>query len=279
MDGVVDLLGAQRGSHGRCRLCGNIGPLTWTHVPPRCADNSGTFWPGLRAVQVGDAVWFPVKGRFQEGGAKQRWTCETCNLAVSRYDPEWGRIAKALLAAEVAADRAPAPRQPVTLRIEGFRPGSLVRSMLAGMFAAHPSAQTWLPDLAKAIVSGESFEPPSSLHLLLGCYFGGHRYVRGGMTLRRDPWREGLIRIDGEICWPPFHLVLVHSDDLQEWTDPFTIMPWMNGGYTEEFNHTLTLQTRGDTELFFPPESGQVIAVLDRPIASPPTYKIVIPDR
>lgn len=71
--------------HRRCALCGNVGDLTFEHIPPKKAFNN------LRTLSLscdqamrlgGDD---PVDGKVQQGGIGAYTLCPRCNNSTGRW--------------------------------------------------------------------------------------------------------------------------------------------------------------------------------------------------
>ena len=135
---------------GACSLCGMVGALTLTHVPPGCAGNADAASYLCKVTDDQGVVQF-IKGRERLGGLRFYSQCRECNGdIVSRYDGEWPLWSKEiLLRLDRAGRRVPDAGFPMVLA--GRRPGAFVRSVLAGMFALTPTLRLGWPDLADAI--------------------------------------------------------------------------------------------------------------------------------
>jgi len=68
-----------RKNEGKCHICGNVGPLSFEHVPPRRAFNER---PVIKA-QFEDIVGLgpdePIRGKIQQRGMGEYTLCPTCN--------------------------------------------------------------------------------------------------------------------------------------------------------------------------------------------------------
>ena len=165
---------------GACSLCGLVGALTLTHVPPGCAGNAGAASHLCKVTDDQGVVQF-INGRERLGGLRFYSQCRECNGdIVSRYDGEWPLWSNEILRRlDRAGRRVPDAGFPMVL--PGRRPGAFVRSVLAGMFALTPTLRLGWPDLADAIRTGASMGAPDELHLLMHLYSGPHRFVTSGI--------------------------------------------------------------------------------------------------
>lgn len=115
---------------GRCNICGNYGPLTEDHTPPK--GNIRVSQVEMRHIvehlNAGAAVG---KGRISQDGVKYRTLCSVCNNTRlgSEYDPAFidftGKVA-ALLNSSLAL--------PPVIAVEG-KPQRIIRSVLGHIAA------------------------------------------------------------------------------------------------------------------------------------------------
>jgi hypothetical protein len=86
---------------GHCRICRSIEPLTFEHIPPRCAGNDkrARAIPMWDVVTAGDPLAFPTAGWVpSQRGVGGYVLCEGCNRTVGRkYVPEYRDFASELL--------------------------------------------------------------------------------------------------------------------------------------------------------------------------------------
>lgn len=115
---------------GACNICGEYGPLTEDHTPPK-----GCYRP--RQVEIQHLTYLlsgiknPPKGRRSQNGVKYRTLCSRCNntLLGSKYDPALIDFVNA-----VALHLRSPLALPQTVAIPG-RPQAIVRSILGHMSA------------------------------------------------------------------------------------------------------------------------------------------------
>src|SRR5207245_2783952 len=77
--------------HGQCRLCGTVGPLSRTHVPPRASGNTGAVRTAVARPGMGGVPTLGL-GTSKAGGMNGHWFCAACNGGTGRWDEaflEW----------------------------------------------------------------------------------------------------------------------------------------------------------------------------------------------
>lgn len=74
------------------------------------------------------------------------------------------------------------PDEGFPMILSARRPGSFIRSVLAGMFALTPTLRNGWPDLAEAIRTGARISTPTDLRLLVHLYSGPRRSVTTGFA-------------------------------------------------------------------------------------------------
>lgn len=115
---------------GTCNICGEYGPLTEDHTPPKgCSRPTQVEIRHLSYLLSGSAN--PPKGRRSQNGVKYKTLCHRCNntLLGGRYDPpfiDFVNAAAAYLRSPLAL--------PAAISIPG-RPQAIVRSLLGHMSA------------------------------------------------------------------------------------------------------------------------------------------------
>ena len=77
---------------GKCRICGNIGKLSYEHLPPRGAYNSERtkMYQGNELIKQIASDAFPwdvsgIKGEIQQRGSGGYFICESCNNFTGLY--------------------------------------------------------------------------------------------------------------------------------------------------------------------------------------------------
>jgi len=88
------VLGHPDPAEGNCRLCGQQGPLSKTHVPPQCAGNTGAITQRWKIIQKDGSA---SDGKPLEGGIWCFGLCSRCNShAGQNGDNDYCQLAKAL---------------------------------------------------------------------------------------------------------------------------------------------------------------------------------------
>jgi hypothetical protein len=250
--GVEPLTELGRARRGPCSLCPAVGDRTLTHVPPRCADNDGSASLLCKTTDEIGVVSF-VKGHERQGGSRFYSQCASCNGLVARYDPEWPLWVDEILRwLDSTARRVPDEGFPMILLAR--RPGSFVRSVLAGMFALTPTLRNGWPDLAEAIRTGAPISAPSDLRLLVHLYSGPRRFVTSGfgkMTYSFLRAADSSVEATlGEIAWPPFHFVLVDRRDVEGWPLGMDVTSWLEDDWQATRDVALLLKLPPIEDLF-----------------------------
>jgi len=223
MTGVVPFTRFGLRRSGPCGLCGTVGPLSHTHVPPRCAGNDGPAQPlVLRPTDDGPSIG---PGRVRTGGARAYLLCEPCNNRVGSWDDFFGDF-WTCLAGELAQGQGQISPSPVVIEMEKGRPGAVVRSILGGMFAINPGLLTQWPDVAAAVISGAPVDPPADMTLLLELYLGNHGWISGGGA-KINPVTGISSYIDSEWVWPPLHVLLTRPNFRGRWPGAMAINGWL----------------------------------------------------
>ena len=225
---------------GTCGLCGTVGPLTKTHVPPKGAGNdqpSATM--GYRNT---DGIAGAQPGSPREGGAFAWLLCETCNGLTGRYDEDFIKWWTLMVIDWPNIDALHSGE----MRIGSFRnarPGAFVRSVLGGMFAFNPTLRERFPSVASAILTGDRLVPPTDFRLLFSAYRGSVRGVLGMMAAITQ-WPDGrasMTCMDGEWAWPPMHFMLTNDEGRVLWPNAMDITPWLRDLYATRRDVTVTL--------------------------------------
>jgi hypothetical protein len=217
---------------GECALCGKVGPLTRTHVPPRCAGNDGDVQRPVITEENGTPSL--QKGRPYAGGAHDFLLCERCNNTAGLYDPEfcrWWRHAVADVNERSTELRATKVGDDDLLTIDNADPGAFIRSALTGLFAVGLPPHRVFPDIANAILTGEAVPLPRGLRFRMAYTIGPHGFGSGGGGRAFvSPHIPGGLQVasssgllvagavservaDASVCWPPLWLLAVRGED------------------------------------------------------------------
>jgi hypothetical protein len=206
----------------RCRLCGEVRPLTKEHIPPKRAGNIARMPTHTLAewLERRDLDNIPG-GNIEQGGIWGYTLCSACNsFTGSEYGAEYqGWAIRAVLMLRQddalhpsALDQNPAPMF-VTGRFGGKRdggvsPGAMVRQVLSGMCSL---SNGW--DLAgtspaiRRIVLDKSLEPlPSGTSLWMELFAGPTSRMIGPQVVSDAPGNWAWVM---EIAHPPFAFTMV----------------------------------------------------------------------
>jgi len=144
---------------GLCGLCGEFGPLSDTHIPPRGTGNHGA----MRRLGLDRNTSELVHSRPRDGGGRGYFLCERCNNLTGAWDEELivfvDVVRHAILTSDLDADgvRLQMSRQA--------RLGRVIRSVLAGFFAIDDGLRAAYPRVAESILSGSPRALDSGLRL------------------------------------------------------------------------------------------------------------------
>jgi hypothetical protein len=217
------------GKNGECGLCGSIGKLSWTHVPPECAGNSGD----MHRLVV-DHEGRLLMSRSRDGGLRDRLLCESCNNLASKYDTEFGRWWHVLVADAGprldTLDALPLGHN-VIVTIPDADPGAFIRSALAGLFAVGSVLHRDHAEVVSAILDGSPCEMPPNLRFRVPYCVDDRCHVsNGGGELLAEPPRPNAVQTNtrsgllvagtsversapASIAWPPLWMVLIDGAD------------------------------------------------------------------
>lgn len=251
-----ELLGAHPGlptgrDTGSCRLCGQIGELTYEHFPPRSAHNDGRqraygFWAAHEAGET-EIGAVPSSGwTSMQRGIGAAVLCGPCNNARTgrRLVPVYSRFARKALEL-IAANTSVVdgrPHVPVGFRIdiEESALGAVVRQALVMMIAISGGValtRTW-PRLFDLVTSDTAGELPTELALGLRLVVGGRSRAAGPMIqVSGDGYR-----VFYELSVTPFSWNLsVGAPGVHPVIDGADVSGWFNWAPTERVAATLEL--------------------------------------
>jgi hypothetical protein len=194
-------------------LCGDVRPLSKSHVPPQAAGNTDKV---RRSADIIDADKVRRPGRSSIGGMWVRGLCKPCNeLAGARYD-----LAYADFHSRLAATGAPLVRRlllddkdvPPVL----FAPGLVARAVMFGMFALDTRLRIIVPPLAEQLLQKEPhITMPSQVRLKVARATGKGALLTSGIWRARvmNP-RAGIHHFTfADIVFPPLAWALVPTHD------------------------------------------------------------------
>lgn len=226
---------ARRGSVGPCHVCGKVAQLTFEHMPPRAAGNTGP----RRAVDLLTSLEQPI-GEFPARGwtSMQRGmgayaTCDPCNtFSGAAYVPAYLHFVEMVGAgladwadrAEEAGETAVPERLEITAR--PLQPGAIVRQVLFMLLAASGSAglAAHYPVLRDIVLNKtpRALAPEMALRLTLL----GTRRSRVHPVVAEVNFATGHERGLVEVAYVPFGWLLEIGDpsdrqavDVSNWTE------------------------------------------------------------
>jgi hypothetical protein len=172
-------MGHENTRRGRCGLCGQVRPLTKTHVPPQCAGNRGRV---KRFTIVSDDEHRAAATSRRIGGVHFFGLCSTCNGVIQgQWDRHYGELAKALWPFAVGTSLT-LPGGNLAMSDMEIRPGAVARCVMAGAFALNPKLQDVHPALATELLTGTStITMPAPLRLLMAITTGPFARVTGSI--------------------------------------------------------------------------------------------------
>lgn len=225
----------RRGSVGQCHVCGQRGPLTFEHLPPRSAGNSKP----RRAVDVETSLAqplgeFPARGWVSmQRGVGLYGTCARCNnFSGSAYVPAYlDFTSAAVIGLEKWARHADSAGQtgaPETLRMsmQRIRPGAVVRQVLFMLLAASGSEGlgTRYPVLREIVLNKTTAPLPSEMALRLTLLATERSRVQP--VASEVNFAESHERALVEVAFTPFAWLLEIGDpsgrqavDVSSWTE------------------------------------------------------------
>ncbi len=145
-----------RARSGPCKLCGRIGSLTKTHVPPRASGNFGRGRRGKLIVGDDGIPRYGLSNHEEQGGMWGRWYCEPCNNRTGLGDEEYLRWCPDLLAALHDPANSGNTISFVSTLLD---PGAFVRSLWAWGFALADNLRAACPDVAASVLAGDPVAP------------------------------------------------------------------------------------------------------------------------
>ncbi|MFF0546846.1 hypothetical protein ACFYTF_28820 [Nocardia thailandica] len=216
------VLGSRRDRRGEypCGLCGVVGRLTKTHVPPQCAGNSSTVG---RKYLVESGGRITGSGREVRGGLYMFGLCDKCNGLQSRYDDAYGALATALLPYSRTTNGYD-PNHRTKLPETIFRPGAVARSMFIGAHGLTPQFRNLHPDVGVDLRAETASVTPDGLHLLIAISRGTSARIAGathgffavGPLSARALKRPEPVGLDllAEVYFPPLAWVITDDPEL-----------------------------------------------------------------
>lgn len=188
---------------GTCRLCGNVGDLTFEHVPPKKAFNNlrtiSLSWE--QALRLGPDA--PVRGKVQQGGVGMYTLCPSCN----NNSGSW--YARALVnwcyrGMEIL-ERAKG--SPSLFHMRGAYPLRVLKEIMVMFCSVNPHMTARHPWLRRFLLNTHSHEWNGDWRLFL--YFNIEGRLRYAGASGSADLTTGNITVMSEINYPPFGYVLL----------------------------------------------------------------------
>jgi len=173
------IVGRYSNRERQCGLCGRLGFLTRTHVPPQCAGNTGSV---KRFQLVSDPQNMMESGRERIGGIHFFGLCRACNGLQSKWDPAYCTFAKSLWPFALAG-KIVIPSARCEMPSERIQPGAIARGVMVSCFALNPNLRTTFPNLADELHSEVgSIRLPHDTALYIGVARGPQALVTGSIS-------------------------------------------------------------------------------------------------
>lgn len=218
----------RRGDEGPCGLCGTVGPLSRTHVPPQCAGNDhGVQRHYLQTVTKGGLKTQLVNTRRTDGGLCVYGLCSRCNTLAGTWDLAYKEFAGALRSCW-ATGAIIVPGDRIRLPYAEFSPSAVARSILMGLLGVNHVLRERFPEFASGLLAGtEGLQLPPRLGLRLALARGTLGRLTGPThSMKVLGTQSGTIEYllsDAAVYFPPLAWQLVGDGstylDAQGWGD------------------------------------------------------------
>jgi hypothetical protein len=198
---------AQTPDIGECHICGNIGKLSFEHVPPESAFNDcGVFRANIfKTIEesIPPNRTRDFKAKKQQRGAGDYTLCEKCNSCTgSWYGPAF--IAWAKQGKEIVGDNG---LSPLDSKFSIF-PLRVIKQVVCMFFSVNsPQWGKKYPKLVRFVLDQEACNLPNGIRLF-AFYTSSKRWRRSGVTGKVDLTGGGETSVFSEITFPPFGFVL-----------------------------------------------------------------------
>jgi hypothetical protein len=251
----------------RCYTCGQVGLLTWAHIPAECVGNVGNMkrMTDVDPVTRGETNTLRYERGFAQGGIRVKQQCAACNGRLSRYDgalkPFWngGFYARA-----VVLNSGGSCGRYLPMQFDGIDPGAVVRSLVGSLSALNDDLAVGYPDLMRAVLDNTAFAPPSDLVLGLGLHIGTRCFATSGYKCLSPPDTQlRRLRLQDQLAslaFPPYSFVVRRKAALD---DPhFNVAEWLRETAGHSRQVSLILPILADADIEPPIHSLEPIAFL-----------------
>lgn len=197
----------RKGDEGPCGLCGVVGKLSRTHVPPQSAGNDhGVQRNYLRSMTV-NGLQMQAVGRKSDGGMYVYGLCRICNTTAGKWDVSYAELANGLRRCW-ATGSVLVPGDRMRLPAVECSPGEVARSVLMGLFGVNHVLRDRFPDLAAGLLAGtEPLALPQEFRLRLALARGTVGRLTGALhSMKVADTKSGVIeylRSDAAVYFPP----------------------------------------------------------------------------
>lgn len=218
----------RRRDDGPCGLCGSIGPLSRTHVPPQCAGNDhGVQRIYFHIIQANGEQALVRSNRRLHGGLYVYGLCGDCNSAASKWDVAYKQLSDILQSCWVKGSLI-VPGNRIALPSAQCVPSAVARSVLMGLFGVNHVLRERFPDLAANLLNGlDPIDLPADVQLRVALARGTVGRLTGAMhSMKVLNTQSGVIEkmlSDASVYFPPLAWQLVSREssylDAQGWGD------------------------------------------------------------
>jgi ribosomal protein S27E len=187
---------------GICHICGQHGPLSFEHVPPRAAFNDRA----VAYVKLDDSVTFgpdAPHGRIQQKGMGSYTLCERCNNLTGKWYAasfaKWCHDGMALLASTGG--------KASLVHLNHVLPLRIIKQIVVMFFSINgPGFQAHHPELVRFVLNREARFLPPKYHFYVYFNWEGTMRMIAGTGLYHLPTRR--MSIMWEISCPPYGYVM-----------------------------------------------------------------------
>lgn len=200
---------AKKKIEGECHICRAIGPLSFEHVPPSAAYNSGPAVSLEFSQWLSGEAWDPTGKKKQQRGVGDYTLCDTCNNNTgSWYGGEyvsWANQAFARLGGIPPGKFADAGL--VAIRFVGVRPMRFIKQAVTMIFSANsPKFAEKNPALVVFVLDKHAKGLPDKYQIYITLLRGSFCRMSGvSGEVRID---RGDTIVKSEIAHPPFGIVM-----------------------------------------------------------------------